>query len=242
LKLGLRKHIKDGKLEAILHYRDALRSDIGFSLNAEKTISDNLAISAKLEKNAPLRDESDILMIGGKKDAAFANINYTINNKQNLSLMLEQMNLYDFDDAKVGHGTQANISWNYTFVEESNSAIRLMYRMGKYKEDNTNSSLSTLLTNSFKNERFTPSDYNDIGIGFSYGNNNQIYGTKWQPYIDIALFYNKKEKKSLSDINAGFIGSFSKENLYQVDLAYQNNINGKHYENYGINFSYSYLY
>jgi len=242
IQLGLKKHIKGGQVEALVHYRDALKSDVGFTVKAEKSINQNLALSATIEKNVPLRDESDILMIGAKKDSISAHASYTLTESQRLSLMIEQMHLYALDEVKLGSGIRANLSWDYTFVKDPMIGMRLMYRLGEYKVNHKSPLLNTLLTNKSQDERLLPADYRDLGIGFFYGEQYKGYGSKWNPYLDASLFYNQKEKKALSDISAGFTGSFSKVDLYQVGLLYQNSINGQHYENYGINFNYSHLH
>ena len=242
LKVGVRKHINSGQIEATLHFRDALKSDVGFTLSAEKSINQDLSLLAIVEKNSALRDESDILMLGAKKDAISVNANYTLTDNQRLSLMIEKMHLYALDDIKLGSGIRANLAWDYTFAKDPVVGMRLMSRLGKYKVHHKSPLLNTLLTKQYKNERVVPSDYHDIGVGVYYGEDYQGYGSKWHPYLDASVFYNQKEKKALSDISAGFTGSFSKNDLYQVGVLYQNSINGQNSENYGLNFNYSQLY
>ncbi len=240
--LGLRKHIKDGKVEATLHYRDAQKSSIGFSMKAVKSFSQRFTLSTTVQKNSPVRDESDILMIGAKKDSISMRANYKINQKQQLSVRAERLNLYALDNIKVGSGTRADLSWDYAFIKEPNIAMRVMYRYGKYQVGEKSPLLRKLLTKSSQKERLVSNDYRSVGVGISYGDIYRGYGRGFSPYLDASLMYDQIAKGAFGDLSLGVTNSFGKKSFYQLGLNYQNSMSVQHSENYGIDFYYSKLY
>jgi len=157
-------------------------------------------------------------------------------------MMLEKMRYNDLDGLKLGSGVRANFAWNHTFDEIPQIGTRLMYRLGRFHTSHKSKLLSAYLGNAYKDERIMPTNYHDIGIGFSYGDSYQGYGQAWHPYLDASLFYSQKEKKLYSDIVAGVAGSLSKQDTLAYTLLYQDNMNGQSYKNYSLNLNYSHLY
>ncbi len=241
LTLGLRKHIKDGKIEANIHYNDKREKHLGASIAIEKSISEKLSFSGKVSANERIDDEGERLMLDASKDSITLQTNYNLDKSNQLSMMVEKMRYKSNHSLTLGNGIRANFTWGHKVNEDPDITLLAMYRLGHYNEQNKAAQLSLFERKDYAS-RFLPEDYHDIGLGFSYGKAYHGYGKATHPHLDASLFYNTKHHKLAGEVYAGVSSSLTKEDYYDVNAFYQNAINGLSYENYGININYNHLY
>jgi len=229
LTLGLRKHIKNGKIETAIEYNQKRKKHFGGKIAITKSINEKLSISGEISKNIKIDNVNDNLVVNANKDSIALHANYQLNNSNQLDLMVEKIRYKNDKSLKLADAIKTNFTWNYLFNNNYDIRLLTIYRMGHYKSNHSVKYIS-------------PSDYQDIGMGISYGQEYQGYGKTAHPYLNTSVFYDTKHHKLASDVYAGVTSSFTKDDYYNLSAFYQNSINGQNYENYGVKFNYNHLY
>ena len=242
LHVGLKKTIKDGHFEAGISYRNAYEDAVGIKLKADKGITDSLRLLGTYESNARVDDQSIMMQLGGKQDKTTLQATYALTQNQQISLMGEYDQYQAQDNTDIGHGIRANLTWDYTFLPEYSTGMRLFYNIGKFDEKNQKGNISKLLRADQQHDKLLQNDYHDSGVGFYYGDAQKIFGKGFNPYIDMAAVYSGKEKRFYTLLETGITGALFKTDFYRVGITYQNAINGIDQEELAIQLNYAQRY
>jgi len=229
LTLGLRKHIKNGKIETAIEYIQKRKKHFGGKISINKSINEKLSILGEVSTNVKIDNDIDNSIINANKDSIALYANYQLNSINQLDFMIEKIRYKNDNSYKLADAIKTNFTWNYLLNDNHDIRLLATYRMGKYKSNH-------LLKGNL------PINYQDIGMGISYGQEYQGYGKTARPYFNTSIFYDTKHHKLASDVYAGVASSFTKDDYYNLSAFYQNSINGQNYENYGVKFNYNHLY
>lgn len=229
LHIGILKQIKNGEIEARVTYRD--KSEVGFKLAASNQINDSLAINLALQNKMRINEASMEMIMSGNKENALLGINYTVAPNQELLYVGNYSKYYTKYDTKVGRSIESSLEWNYTFMKNPNIGMRFLYNYGTFKEEKKPFLL--------RDKKLLGYDYHDKGIGFFYGNNDEIFGNSIQPYVDINAYHSKNMNQIHANISTGIIGSISNKDMYHLYLHYWDNTNRINQEEASIRFNYA---
>ncbi len=241
-QVGIRKHIYNASIELSLFYRDAKKSTIGFILNADKRVNDNLYLRFNAKTNAKIEDASTILLLSGKKNSAFIETNYKISSNKTLIFLGEYHSYSTFENEKIGSGLRGRFSFDYDFNVNPNMGFELFYTLGNFNESNNTNSIKKVLPTSEKNTKLIEQNSQNIGIGFNYANNSYKIGTTFQPYFNISGLYSNVGDRVYTYASTGFKGSFSKNDMYRLELGYLSRLNNLGDEKFGVNLTYTRLF
>ncbi len=241
-QIGLRRHIYNGNIELSLLYRDAQKGTIGLILNSDKKVNDELHIGLNAKTNSRVEDASTYLLVGGKKHSVEIEANYKLTSNQTLLFLGEYHSYYTTKNEKVGSGTRGRFSWSYGFETSPSTGFSLFYTQGNFSENNNTNSIKKLLPMHERNINLIEEDSQNIGVGFNFADNSYHIGTSLQPYFNLSALYSSIGTKIYTDIDTGFKGSFSKNDMYKFEFNYLNRLNNLGDEKFGVNFTYSRLF
>jgi len=211
--VGFKKIIDDGELNFAIGSLKTISSNLYLDVQFRKYIKNKTYFGGEFGKNIPA-DDTLFLYYGGMKDMLSFNFSHSFNNRTGFYIS-PSYNIYHSSDGKK-IGTSFNLYDEFYYklrVGYPDYTFRLYSSHGKYNEkDGYKGNIEKL--SPYQNTKFLPQSFNLIGVGFSFGYDNDTnYVRVWRPFFSADITYN-----DITGLGYGFSGGvggglFRQDNL-----------------------------
>ncbi|MGB9766766.1 MAG: tetratricopeptide repeat protein, partial [Sulfurihydrogenibium sp.] len=211
---GIEKIFDDGKLTITFGVLSTLNSNPYFDIIYSKYMTNRINSGVELGINIPA-DDTLYLLYGGMKNKYGFSINYSITNRLNYFINPSYNQYYSSD--KVSIGTSFNVYEELYYklrVGYPDYTFRIYTSHGYYNEkDGYKGSIERI--SKFNNPKVLPSSYNQVGVGFLFGyENDNSFVRVVRPFFSVDLSYN-----DVSGVGYGFGGGIGGSLFRQDNLS-----------------------
>ncbi|WP_297890353.1 tetratricopeptide repeat protein [Sulfurihydrogenibium sp.] len=211
--VGLEKVLDDGKLTVSVGVLNTINSNPYLDINYTKYMTNRLYSGLGIGFNVPA-DDTLYLLYGGMKNRYSINLTYNITNRLTYYINPSYNQFYSSDKVKIGTSFNLYEEIYYKLrVGYPDYTFRIYTSHGKYSEKEGNKG-SIEKISQFQNPKVLPNSYNQIGVGFLFGYDNDTSLVRvWRPFLSVDLNYN-----DITGIGYGFGGGigggiFRQDNL-----------------------------
>ncbi|MFN3977016.1 MAG: tetratricopeptide repeat protein [Sulfurihydrogenibium azorense] len=212
--IGLQKTFDNGKLTISIGVLDTVNSNPYIDIDYTQYIYNRLNLGSRVGFNLPA-DDTLYLLYGGMKNRFGLSLTYNFNNRLSYFINPSYNQYYSSDKVKIG--TSFNIYEELYYklrVGYPDYTFRLYTSHGIYNEkDGYKGSIEKISL--YPNPKVLPSTYNQIGVGFLFGyENDNSYVRVFRPFLSVDLSYN-----DVTGVGYGFGGGFGGTIFRQDNLS-----------------------
>ena len=223
--LYLGRRLERGEVKIGVGRSKGVNSNTSLDIAGSFLLSKNINLEFGAGKNMPA-DETIYLLLGGVKDRAFSALSRAITSRTYLYDRIEYANFFSQDRKKVGYGIQNFMELSRKLrVGYPDYTIRTFLSSGIYKEKGGNKGTLDRIA-PFAETKFLPSSFNELGVGFSFGQENRdLFTGLWRPFLDLSLSYNTSYGGGFS-ISAGVGGEILQQDNLSLECGYNKGFRG----------------